>query len=61
MELRLEAIAALVAFGITAAFLIHPGPYWMALFAFLAQPLFLIAGVLYLGRVVQDLRRRRIF
>ena len=37
-----------------------PGPYWMGAFTFLAQPLFLVAGVGYAVKVVRDLRRHKV-
>ena len=58
MNLRLPAIAAIVAFILTALFAIHPGPYQMALFVFVAQPLFVIAMLGYAWRVLKDLRRK---
>jgi hypothetical protein len=58
MNLRLPAIAAIIAFVLTALFAIHPGPYQMALFVFVAQPLFVIALLGYAWRVVKDLRRK---
>lgn len=56
MNLRLPAIAAIIAFILTALFAIHPGPYQMALFVFVAQPLFVIALLGYAWRVIKDLR-----
>lgn len=58
MNLRLPAIAAIIAFVLTALFAIHPGPYQMALFVFVAQPLFVIALLGYGWRVIKDLRRK---
>jgi hypothetical protein len=56
--LRWEAMCAVVAFALTLAFILVPGPYAMALFTFVAQPLFLIVGLLYLGRVFTELRAK---
>jgi hypothetical protein len=39
-------------------FILVPGPYAMALFTFIAQPLFAIVAVGYLRKVRADLRRR---
>ena len=58
MELRVAAWAAIVAFGITAAFIVWPNPYLMALFVFFAQPLFAIVAFLYLRRVFRELRKK---
>jgi hypothetical protein len=44
----------------TLAFVIFPGPYEMAVFTFIAQPLFAVAAATYLVEVVRDLRRRQI-
>lgn len=54
--LRLPALAAMIAFLLTGLYAIHPGPYQMALFVFVAQPLFVIALLGYLWRVIRDLR-----
>jgi hypothetical protein len=56
--LRWQAWCAVVAFALTQVFLLVPGPYPMALFIFLAQPLFAIAAIGYLIRVRADLRQR---
>jgi hypothetical protein len=53
-----EALCAIVAFALTLAFIFVPGPYAMALFIFVAQPLFAIAAIGYLIRVRADLRQR---
>lgn len=55
-QLRLQAAAAIAGFVLTALFAIHPGPYEMALFVFVAQPLFAIALASYAFRVIKDLR-----
>ena len=59
-HLRLQSLAAALAFAITGLYAIDPGPYQMAAFVFFAQPLFLIAGVGYAYRVWKDLRGQRI-
>ncbi len=58
MGLRVPAWLAIAAFLITLAFVWSPGPYLMAAFTFVAQPLFLIAALFYLRRVFTDLRDR---
>ncbi|MCH8273318.1 MAG: hypothetical protein IH851_00815 [Armatimonadetes bacterium] len=58
MGLRVEAWAAIIAFITTAAFIVWPNPYFMALFAFFAQPLFMIVALLYLRRVFRELRKK---
>ena len=60
MNLRVEAGGAILAFIITALFVVWPNPYFMALFSFFAQPLYLIVIVLYLHRVFQELRAKGI-
>lgn len=57
-RLRLQALAAALAFLITGLYAIDPGPYQMAAFVFFAQPLFVIAGLGYLYRVWKDLKSR---
>lgn len=59
-RLRVEAWAAIVAFAITIVFNLSPGPYPMAAFVFLAQPLFAYVIVRYAWRVFHDLRSRRV-
>jgi hypothetical protein len=56
--LRWEAMCAVVAFALTLAFILVPGPYAMALFTFIAQPLFAIVAIAYLLKVRTDLRTR---
>ena len=56
--LRWEAYCAIVAFALTAGFILVPGPHAMALFTFVAQPLFGIVALGYLLKVRADLRKR---
>ena len=56
--LRWEALCACVAFVLTLIFILVPGPYPMAVFTFIAQPLFGIVAVGYLLKVRADLRKR---
>jgi hypothetical protein len=56
--LRWEAMCASVAFLLTLIFILVPGPYPMAIFTFIAQPLFAIVAVGYLFKVRADLRKR---
>lgn len=58
--LRWECWCAFIAFLMTLAFVLVPGPYEMAMFTFLAQPLFAIAAVSYVSKVVADMRRRKV-
>ena len=58
MNLTVPAVGAIVAFVITTLFVLDPVPLLMALFTFVAQPLFLIVGLLYLGRVFTELRAK---
>lgn len=59
-SMRLPALAAAIAFIITGLYAIDPGPYQMAAFVFLAQPLFVIAAAGYAYRVWKDLRNRKV-
>jgi hypothetical protein len=56
--LRWEASCAIVAFALTLIFILVPRPYPMALFTFVAQPLFAIVAIGYLLTVRADLRKR---
>jgi hypothetical protein len=58
MGLKFECLAAFVAFVIAAVFILVPGPYPMVLFTFVGVPLFGIAALLYLGRVLAELRKK---
>ena len=58
--LRWECWCAAIAFIMTLVFVLIPGPYEMAVFTFLAQPLFAIAAVSYLSKVLADLRNRSV-
>ena len=57
--LRWEALCAIVAFVLTEAFILVPGPYAMALFTFIAQPLFAIVAIGYVLKVRADVRNQR--
>ena len=57
-SLRWEAFCAIVAFVLTEAFILVPGPYAMALFTFIAQPLFAIVAIDYVLKVRADVRKR---
>ena len=56
MELRKEAWGVILALLISALFVLFPNPYLMALFVFVAQPLFVVCAVMYLRRVIRELR-----
>lgn len=58
--LRCECWCAFIAFAMTLSFVLFPGPYEMAVSTFLAQPLFAIAAVSYLWKVLIDLRNRKL-
>ena len=55
--LRWEAWCAILAFVLTLIFINSPGPYPMALFTFIAQPLFGIAIAGYIYKVIQDVQK----
>ena len=59
-DLQWESWGAIIAFLISAAFIIHPGPYLMGAFTFIAQPLFVIVMVSYGIKVLRELRRRKV-
>lgn len=61
MGLRVPALLAIAGFLITLAFVLSPGPYLMAAFTFVAQPLFAIAALFYLRLVLAELRRKQVF
>jgi hypothetical protein len=50
--LRWEAFCAILGFVLTRVFILVPGPYPMAGFTFIAQPLFAIAAIGYLSKVI---------
>ena len=58
MNLTVQAAGALVAFAITTLFVVFPRPLLMALFTFVAQPLVAIVGLMYVGRVLRELREK---
>ena len=57
--LRWECWGAIIAFPMTLALVLLPGSYEMAVFTFLAQPLFAIAAISYLLKVLAELRRHK--
>ncbi|HEU0124465.1 MAG TPA: hypothetical protein VFQ91_28300 [Bryobacteraceae bacterium] len=58
--LRWESWCAILAFFLTLVYVWLPGPYPMAIFTFVAQPLFAAAGIRYLVQVFREARRGRI-
>ncbi len=58
--LRWQSWCAIAAFVMSLVFVIFPGPYPMAIFTFIAQPLFAVAGISYLVEVIRDLHRKQI-
>jgi len=50
----------MIAFLMTLVFVLVPGPYYMAIFTFVAQPLFAIAAISYLRKVFLELRSRKV-
>jgi hypothetical protein len=58
MNLTVQAVGAIIGLVITTLFVVHPAPLLMALFTFVAQPLLLIVGLMYLGRVFRELREK---
>jgi hypothetical protein len=59
-ELRFEAWAMIIAFVIALGYTLSPGPYWMGAFTFIAQPLFVLAMLGYVLKVINDLSKRKI-
>jgi hypothetical protein len=55
-----KAVANVFALVFSIWFLLDPGPWPMAAFVFVAQPLFLAVLVGYLAGVWKDLRRQRV-
>jgi hypothetical protein len=58
MNLTVQAVGAIIGLVITTLFVVRPVPLLMALFTFVAQPLFLIVGLMYVGRVLRELREK---
>ena len=58
MNLTVQAVGAIIGLVITTLFVVYPRPLLMALFTFVAQPLFLIVGLMYVGRVLRELRAK---
>ena len=56
--LRWESICAIVGFALTLIYILVPGPYPMAIFTFIAQPLFAVVAIGYLLKVRADIRKR---
>ena len=49
-----------MAYLVSGWFIINPAPLPMALFVFVAQPLLLLAAVLYVAEVLMELKQRGI-
>ena len=58
MNLTVQVVGAIIGFVLTTLFVAHPTPALMALFFFVAQPLFVIVGLMYLARVLRELREK---
>jgi hypothetical protein len=59
-NLFVPAVLVTLATALTLAFILWPRPYTMALFTFVAQPLYLIAAAFYLRRVLAELRKKEV-
>jgi hypothetical protein len=61
-SLLLRLSMALAAMGalLSLALFLHAGPYTLVAFMFVAQPLLLLAVVLFAIQVLKDLRRERL-
>jgi hypothetical protein len=59
-QLQWESWAAIVAFVIALIYIWVPGPYPMGAFTFIAQPLFLLALVSYVVKVLRELRKKEV-
>jgi phosphatidylglycerophosphate synthase len=55
-----KSVAVTVGLILTVLFLLNPNPFLMALYVFVAQPIFLAVLVGYLWSVWRDLRRKEI-
>jgi hypothetical protein len=60
MNLKVEALLLTLAALISLGFLWSSSPYLMGAFVFIAQPLFLVVGLLYVRKVFRDLRGKNI-
>lgn len=58
MNLRFEALAAALGFALSIWFLWWPGPYQMVVFTFVVVPLFVMAALFYIARVLGELRKK---
>ena len=57
-HLRWEAWATAVALVIALVYIWVPGPYPMGAFTFIAQPLFFLALLSYVIKVLRELRKK---
>jgi hypothetical protein len=55
-----EAWATTVAFVITLVYIWLPGPFAMGAFTFIAQPLFFLALLSYVIKVLRELRKKEV-
>jgi hypothetical protein len=58
-QLRWEGVAVMLAFALSLVYIWVPGPYAMGAFTFIAQPLFFVAALGYVVKVVRNLRREK--
>jgi hypothetical protein len=59
-HLRWEAWATAVALVIALVYIWVPGPYPMGAFTFIAQPLFFLALLSYVIKVLRELRKKEV-
>ena len=59
-HLRWEAWATAVALMIALVYIWVPGPYPMGAFTFIAQPLFFLALLSYVIKVLRELRKKEV-
>ncbi|MFY9271336.1 MAG: hypothetical protein WAO55_16460 [Candidatus Manganitrophaceae bacterium] len=53
-----KILLILLAYLLSAWFILDPGPLPMALFVFIAQPFIALAAVLYIVEVLRELKQR---
>jgi len=58
--IKIEALFTTVAMIISLIFIVHPEPYMMFLFVFVAQPAFAFAIISALWQIRKDLKEKKV-
>lgn len=59
-DFKIELLFALIGSLISLVFILNPSPFWMALFVFGAQPMYIFAIASVLIKIYRDLKSKEV-